>query len=507
LEVRQALLALDRAYELPIADPSGAGRRFILPATPLTALGDASFAADHGLRFNYMGGAMANGIASVELVIALARAGCLGAYGAAGQAPAVVAAAVDALQRELPDAPFAVNLIHSPAEPAVEAEVARLLIAKGVRLVEASAFLGVTLPLVRYRVHGLRRAASGRVIAPNHIIAKVSRVEIARQFFAPPPPPLVAQLVAEGAISAEQAAMAREIPLAQDVTADADSGGHTDNRPLIGLVPTLLALRDRLQDEHAYAAPLRVGAAGGIATPAAVAAAFAAGAAYVVTGSVNQACRESGASDLVRAMLAKAGPADVAMAPAADMFEMGVKVQVLKQGTMFPMRAAKLYELYGKYRTLDELPARDRELIETQLFRQGLDAVWAETKAYFTVRDPRQVARGEADPRHRMALVFRSYLGQSSHWANQGVEDRRFDFQVWCGPAMGAFNEWVKGSFLEDAAERRVGTVARNLLVGAAVRARGNILLAQGAPASAVPCGWRPLPDAELQALLEGGAA
>ena len=34
------------------------------------------------------------------------------------------------------------------------------------------------------------------------------------------------------------------------------------------------------------------------------------------------------------------------MAPAADMFEMGVKLQVLKRGTMFPMRAQKLYELY-----------------------------------------------------------------------------------------------------------------------------------------------------------------
>jgi NAD(P)H-dependent flavin oxidoreductase YrpB (nitropropane dioxygenase family) len=48
----------------------------------------------------------------------------------------------------------------------------------------------------------------------------------------------------------------------------------------------------------------------------------------------------------VREMLAQAEQADVIMAPAADMFEMGVKLQVLKRGTMFAMRAAKLYELY-----------------------------------------------------------------------------------------------------------------------------------------------------------------
>src|SRR4029434_793465 len=109
--------------------------------------------------------------------------------------------------------------------------------------------------------------------------------------------------------------------------------------------------------------------AGGIATPSSVAAAFAMGAAFVVTGSVNQACVEAGSSDAVRSLLAKAGQADVAMAPAADMFEMGVKVQVLKQGTMFPMRAAKLYDLYSKHRSLDELPAGDRETLETQFFK------------------------------------------------------------------------------------------------------------------------------------------
>ena len=50
-----------------------------------------------------------------------------------------------------------------------------------------------------------------------------------------------------------------------------------------------------------------------------------------------------------------------------------------------------------------------------------------------------------------MALVFRWYLGQSSRWANAGEPTRKLDYQVWCGPAMGAFNEWAKGSFLEHA--------------------------------------------------------
>ena len=41
------------------------------------------------------------------------------------------------------------------------------------------------------------------------------------------------------------------------MTVEADSGGHTDNRPAITLLPTILALRDRLQEQYRYAAPLR----------------------------------------------------------------------------------------------------------------------------------------------------------------------------------------------------------------------------------------------------------
>ena len=47
---------------------------------------------------------------------------------------------------------------------------------------------------------------------------------------------------------------------------------------------------------------------------------------------------------------------DVVMAPAADMFEMGVKVQVLKRGTLFPMRAQRLFELYPAYHGGEALP-------------------------------------------------------------------------------------------------------------------------------------------------------
>src|SRR5262249_50086396 len=159
---------------------------------------------------------------------------------------------------------------------------------------------------VRYRVSGIRLDESGRVVAPNRVIAKVSRVEVASKFLAPPPERFLRELVASGEISEEQAGWASKLPMAGDLTAEADSGGHTDDPADVALTPTMIALRDRLQAQYHYDDPRRVGAAGGISTPWSAAAAFAMGASYVVVGSINQSCVESGTSDAVRKMLAQA---------------------------------------------------------------------------------------------------------------------------------------------------------------------------------------------------------
>jgi trans-AT polyketide synthase, acyltransferase and oxidoreductase domains len=149
---------------------------------------------------------------------------------------------------------------------------------------------------------------------------------------------------------------------------------------------------------------------------------------------------------------------------------------VLKRGTMFPMRAAKLYEIYRAHDGLDGIPVAERDKLEKTFFKAPLAEIWRDTRAYFLKRDPQQVERAERDPKHCMALVFRWYLGQAAHWAKDGDPARTIDYQIWCGPAMGAFNEWAAGSFLESHDRRYVATVARNILFGAALLTRANIL-------------------------------
>jgi trans-AT polyketide synthase, acyltransferase and oxidoreductase domains len=451
------------------------------PATRLQDLGDKTFCQDHGISLPYMTGAMANGIASVNLVKAVANAGLLGSFGAAGLMVDRIEEAIIELKTSLGDKPFCANLIHSPNENGQEKAVVEIYLRHQIRLVEASAYMALTLPVVRYRVHGIHRDQQGNIKAPNNIIAKASRIEVAERWFSPPPAKFLQKLQEAGEITAEQAELAAQIPMAQDLSVEADSGGHTDNRPAITLIPTIVALRDRLQREYGYSKALRVGAAGGIATPASAAAAFSMGAAYIVTGTINQACIESGSSDLARQMLADAKQADVAMAPAVDMFEMGVKLQVLKRGTMFAMRGNKLYELYRNYEAIEDIPATELASLEKSLFKASAEEIWQNTRSFFLERDAEQVEKAEKDPKHKMALMFRWYLGLSSRWANAGVAERQVDYQIWCGPAMGAFNEWVKESLLEAPANRTVVSVALNIMYGAALVTRLNMLSHQGA--------------------------
>jgi trans-AT polyketide synthase/acyltransferase/oxidoreductase domain-containing protein len=461
----------------------GAGYGLLGTLPPLYPewLGDRSFCEVHGLRFPYIAGAMANGICTADIVIAMARAGMIGFFGAAGLSPERVEANLDRIQAELRGGEsFGSNLIHSPNEPRLEEAVADLYLRKGVRRVSAAAYMGLTPAIVRYAYSGVREEG-GRIVRQNYVFAKISRPETAARFMGTAPQEMLDGLVAAGKLTAQEAKLARRLPVAEDITVESDSGGHTDNRPLGSLFPTIALLRDAAMREHGWDRPIRVGAAGGLGTPQSVAAAFALGAAYVLTGSVNQSCVESGLSDEGKRQLAQAGIADVIMAPAADMFEMGVKVQVLRRGTMFAQRALKLYELYQAWPSIEAMPADVRAGLDKTLGRKA-DEIWAETVSFWTSRDPHEVTKAERDPKHKMALIFRWYLGLSSRWAIAGEPSRKLDYQIWCGPAMGAFNAWTAGTFLAEPAERRVVQVALNLLEGAACVTRAHQLRSFGAP-------------------------
>jgi trans-AT polyketide synthase/acyltransferase/oxidoreductase domain-containing protein len=343
-----------------------------------------------------------------------------------------------------------------------------LFLERGVRHVEAAAYLRITPSLVRWRVKGLRRAPDGRIERPRRILAKVSRPEVAAAFMQPAPEPMLRALVAADTITAAEAELAGKIPMADEICVEADSGGHTDRGVAYALMPLMLGLRDELTAKYGYDRPISIGAAGGIGTPHAAAAAFILGADFILTGSINQCTVEAGTSAEVKDLLQDLSVHDTDYAPAGDMFELGARVQVAKRGLFFPARANRLYELYQRHGCLEEIDPKTRQQIQERYFKRSFEQVWEETRSHYQGPRSGKLADIEKNPKRKMALIFRWYFAHSTRLALQGSEDQKVDYQIHCGPAAGAFNQWVKGTELQTWRNRYVADIGLKIMSGAA---------------------------------------
>lgn len=440
------------------------------------ALGATTFRQRYHLRYAYLAGAMYKGVASRELVIAMGRAGLLGFLGTGGLSLDRIERDLDFIRGALPGAAYGMNLICNINHPQIELDTAELFVKRAITCVEAAAFMRMTPALVYYRVSGLRRRADGEVDCRHRIIAKLSRPEVARAFLSPPPADVVEQLLASSRITAEQKELAQRIPMSHDICVEADSGGHTDQGVATVLLPAVQTIREELEKQHRYWEPVHVGLAGGIGTPQAAVAAFMMGADFILTGSINQCTVEAGTSACVKDLLQSIDIQDTDYAPAGDMFELGAQVQVLKKGTFFPARANKLYMLYSHYDSWPAIPEKLREQIETKYFQKPFAQVWHEVQEHHARKGQHAtLAKAQSSSRHQLALVFRWYFAHSSRLALSGDERNRLDFQIHTGPALGAFNQWVRGSQLQSWRNRHVDQIAEKLMQATAELLDGRI--------------------------------
>ncbi|MBL4976546.1 ACP S-malonyltransferase [Bacillus halotolerans] len=439
------------------------------------SLGSAEFKKDYQLTYAYLAGGMYRGIASKEMVVKMSKAGMMGFFGTGGLDLNDVEDAILSIQGELGQGQaYGINLVHNMKHIESEEKMIDLLLKHNVRHLEASAFLSVTPALVRYRAKGLKRRPNGEVTCANRMIAKISRPEVAESFMSPAPENMVEKLLRENKITTSEAELLREIPVAEDICVEADSGGHTDGGVAYSLMPAMTLLRDEMMKKYRYNKKIRVGAAGGIGTPEAAMAAFMLGADFILTGSINQCTVEAATSDRVKDLLQQMNVQDTAYAPAGDMFESGSKVQVLKKGVFFPARASKLHELYQRFGSLSEIDQKTLTQLEEKYFKRSIEKIYEDIKLHYPSAE---IEKAERNPKHKMALIFRWYFRYSSQLAISGSEESKVDYQVHCGPALGAFNQWVKGSELESWRNRHVDDIGKILMTETAKLLNDRIAL------------------------------
>ena len=422
-----------------------------------TKIGNQEFLSAHNVVLPYVCGGMVHGIASTQMVIKCALSGILSFLGTGGLNPQKVEKAILLIQQQLVnDESFGVNLLSGSWEK----ENVALFLKHKITRVEAAAYIIPSESLVLYRVSGLA-TNNGEILINHKILAKLSRPEVASLFLAPASDNIVQKLLAEGKITQQQAELSKKIPLADDICVEADSGGHTDQGVTAILLPAILQLRDEAMVVYGYKDLIRIGSGGGIGTPSSAVSAFVLGADFVLTGSINQCTVEAGTSDLVKTMLQDMRVQDTAYAPAGDMFELGSRVQVLRRGVFFPARANRLYDLYTHHESIDEIDEITIKLLEKEYFKKPISDVWKECLAHHSQKDS---DRALVSPKVYMAYIFKWYFGLSNRLALEGRKERKVDFQIHTGPALGAFNQWAKGTRIESWQARHVDEIAFKLM-------------------------------------------
>jgi trans-AT polyketide synthase/acyltransferase/oxidoreductase domain-containing protein len=453
LSVKQQATIIENKVQLPPMAVNGNGS---IRNNEGSLLGSDAFKKDYGVAYAYVAGSMCHGISTKELIINMARAGFLSFIGTTGVSITQLEYIIQDIQAAINGQTcFGLNIIGS-RQAAEEEQLITLMLKHQVRNLELSAYLEISEALVRFRASGLQQDRNGHIRVSNRIMTKVTHLEIAEMFMSPAPDYILKSLVQKQVITEDVAGWLERVPMADDICLQTDAGWEcgTGNPQL--LLPAAVTRCRELQQQYNYNKPVRIGLGGGIGTPYAAAAAFLSGADFILTGSVNQCTKEAGTSETVKALLAQLDVHDTGYVSFIDRFNLEGKEQVVKKGIFFPARANKLFQLYQQFSSPELLDAATRKQLEEKYFKKPLEQVFRDIE--------NEVNVAAASHGQQMQSLVKWYAEQGFTRAMEGNSAHRTDYKIFCSPAMGAFNRWVKGTPLEKWENREVAVIARLIM-------------------------------------------
>jgi len=131
------------------------------------------------------------------------------------------------------------------------------------------------------------------------------------------------------------------------------------------------------------------------------------GADFVLTGSINQCTVEAGTSEMAKIFWPPPIFKTRRWRRPAIFSRSEARVQVLRKGTLFAARANKLYDLYGGRVAMTRLDRPTLEMIQKNYFSDPLQSVGGDPRRFNVLRAPEIVASAEANPKQKMAMIFR----------------------------------------------------------------------------------------------------
>ncbi|SFR98070.1 ACP S-malonyltransferase [Anaeromicropila populeti] len=420
-------------------------------------LGIEAFRKEFFTYCNYVVGGMGNGISSEQLVTKLGESKIIGFLGTYGRDIEKVERELSKIKMKLSSfQTVGMNLVYNMSEPEKMRDYFELLYKYDLKLIEISSYLNITPNVVEYRLKGLSKTSDNAIHTKHHIFVKVSRIEVAELFMSPPPEKLIQKLLEENRITKEEAELGRNISVCSCLCIE--SGKDMDIGMGQLLIESMKKRRDLVREKYKITNQIYIGLAGGIGTPVMAANAFELGAEYITTGSINQCTVEAGTSEKVKNILSEINLFDTTYVPSKILFEWGGKCSVVKKGTFFPYRANKLYELYSQFDNLSEIDEDTKNQLERKYFNKSFLEICSEI--YKTQGNAEELLKD----RNTMISVFKWYFDYAVMEAIKGNSESQTSFLIYSTPAMGSFNEWVKGSEWEDWRNRHVDEIAMKIM-------------------------------------------
>lgn len=425
---------------------------------------NTKFNIEYGLKYPYLAGGMERGISSKEMVVKCGKDNILSFLGTKRMDIEKVKQSIIYIKERLSKGePFGVNITYDSFDTELAPKVIDLCLEYNVKNVEVSGYYDIPNYIIRYKLKNIKQEKN-KVICDNKVFLKVDRLSDIDRWIGTISEKVLNSLLEDNFITNEEKMLSKCISIIDALTIKCEVGGNQNRNDILNTLPMAIKIRDSQVKEHSYDNNIYVGASGNIGTPEAVAIAFILGADYVVTGSINQCSVEADCSDSIKDLLQQARIEDTIYVPDAEKFEIGGKVQVLKRGVMFPSRANKLYELYKYYDSYYQIDEKSRKHIEKNYFMKTFNEYYEECKKSLSSE---KIDIIEKDEKKKMALVFKTYLMEAALYGQKGIEEQRMNFEIYCSPALGAFNEYCKGGELDNWRKRSVTKIAEALMCDA----------------------------------------
>ncbi len=445
---------------------NGSHRILTYKKEAVSNLGSNDFKKAYQLDYAYVVDSMDHGISSKTMVENLAKKGMLSFLSTNGRALSEISDDLKYLSKALESIPtlYGINISYQHSDDERLNKLIELAYLYQIKVIEYTGRYQIPDKLIEYRLRETEKG-SGQL---NNLFVKASSMDIIDRFLEPVPEKILTQLYQKAKITKEVMLEATHTPLANALCIATDSGSETMHDSFGVLLPYVRQKVAILNQKHQYREDVFVGV-GGVGIPDAIASAFLIGVDFVLSHSINYCTVEAEIAPFSKKLLVEATILDTCFAPNKDfLFESNQKIQLLKKGILFPGRAMQLYDIFKRYKSINDVDSHTLISLENKMYGQDLETVWDNIAQELIAENKAElIEKAKLNPRYHMYLLFMHYYDRSLNAAIKGEESNRLNFQLHCNPVLGLLNQELKDNELKEWERRKVADLGEWLMVEA----------------------------------------